>query len=81
MVSPPVEFSKVSGGCGYLLKYLQVLASTRNDNPHHQQGNSQCLIYGELLGIVKKIFGVTEVIRPALEPLAEKIDLNSLLGT
>lgn len=59
MVLPPAEFSMVSGGGRHLLNYPQVLAPTRNGNPCHQQTNSQWLIYGELLGIVKKTFGVT----------------------
>ncbi|MEX0619634.1 MAG: nucleotidyltransferase domain-containing protein [Pseudohongiellaceae bacterium] len=58
-----------------------ILSMTRIGNQHHYQANSQCPIYGELLGIVKKTFGVTEVIRRALEPLAEKIDRAFIFGS
>ncbi len=51
-----------------------ILCMTRIGNQHHYQADPRCPIYGELLGIVKKTFGVTEVIRRALEPLAGKID-------
>ncbi len=43
-----------------------ILSMTRIGNQHHYQANPQCPIYGELLAIVKKTFGVTEVIRLAL---------------
>lgn len=58
-----------------------ILSMTRIGNQHHYQANPQCPIYGELLGIVKKTFGVTEVIRRALEPLAGKIDRAFIFGS
>jgi len=58
-----------------------VLQMTRIGNQHHYQANPQCPIYGELLGIVKKTFGVTEAIRRALEPLAGKIDRAFIFGS
>jgi predicted nucleotidyltransferase len=58
-----------------------ILSMTRIGNQHHYQANPQCPIYGELLGIVKKTFGVTEVIRQALEPLAGKIDRAFIFGS
>jgi len=58
-----------------------ILHMTRIGNQHHYQANPQCPIYGELIGIVKKTFGVTEVIRQALEPLAEKIDWAFVFGS
>lgn len=58
-----------------------ILHMTRIGNQHHYQANPQCPIYGELLGIVKKTFGVTEVIRQALEPLAGKIDWAFIFGS
>lgn len=45
-----------------------ILSMTRIGNQHYYQANPQYPIYGELLGIVKKTFGVTEVIRRALDP-------------
>ena len=58
-----------------------ILRMTRIGNQHHYQANPQCPIYGELLGIVKKTFGVTEVIRRALEPLAGRIDRAFVFGS
>jgi predicted nucleotidyltransferase len=58
-----------------------ILHMTRIGNQHHYQANPQCPIYRELIGIVKKTFGVTEVIRQALEPLAEKIDWAFVFGS
>ena len=58
-----------------------ILSMTRIGNQHHYQANPQCPIYGELLGIVKKTFGMTEVIRRALEPLAEKIERAFIFGS
>ncbi len=58
-----------------------ILRMTRIGNQHHYQAEPRCPIYGELLGIVKKTFGVTEVIRRALEPLAGKIDWAFIFGS
>ena len=58
-----------------------ILSMTRIGNQHHYQANPQCPIYGELLGIVQKTFGMTEVIRRALEPLAEKIERAFIFGS
>lgn len=58
-----------------------ILSMTRIGNQHHYQANPQCPIYGELLGIVKKTFGVTEVIRLALEPLVGKIERAFIFGS
>lgn len=58
-----------------------ILRMTRIGNQHHYQANPQCPIYDELLGIVKKTFGVTEVIRLALEPLAGKIKRAFVFGS
>ena len=58
-----------------------ILHMTRIGNQHHYQANPQCPIYGELIGIVKKTFGVIEVIRQVLEPLAEKIDWAFVFGS
>ena len=58
-----------------------ILRMTRIGNQHHYQANPQCPIYSELLGIVKKTFGVAEVIRRALKPLAHKIDRAFVFGS
>ena len=58
-----------------------ILRMTRIGNQHHYQADQRCPIYGELLGIVKKTFGVTEVIQRALEPLARNIDCAFVFGS
>lgn len=58
-----------------------ILHMTRIGNQHHYQANPQCPIYGELIGIVKKTFGVTGIIRQALEPLAGRIDWAFIFGS
>lgn len=58
-----------------------ILTMTQIGNQHHYQANSQCPIYDELLGIVKKTFGVAGVLRLALEPLAEQIERAFVFGS
>ncbi len=58
-----------------------ILRMTRLGNQHHYQANPECPIYGELLAIVKKTIGLTEVIRRALAPLADRIDRAFVFGS
>ena len=58
-----------------------ILQMTRIGNQHHYQANPQCPIYAELVGIVKKTFGVADVIRSALEPLAGSIEWAFVFGS
>lgn len=58
-----------------------ILQMTRIGNQHHYQANPQCPIYAELVGIVKKTFGVTGVIRSALEPLVDSIEQAFVFGS
>ncbi|HEX7048534.1 MAG TPA: nucleotidyltransferase domain-containing protein [Gammaproteobacteria bacterium] len=58
-----------------------ILTMTPIGNQHHYQANPRCPIYGELIDIIKKTIGVTEIIRQALEPLADKIDLAFVFGS
>ena len=58
-----------------------ILQMTRIGNQHHYQANPQCPIYAELVGIVKKTFGVAGVIRTALEPLAGSIEWAFIFGS
>lgn len=54
---------------------------TRIGNQNHYQANSQCPIYRELLGIVRKTFGVADVLKLALAPLADQIDFAFVYGS
>lgn len=58
-----------------------LLTMTRIGNQHHYQANPECPIYHELLGIVKKTFGVAGVIREALAPLAGEIAWVFIFGS
>ena len=58
-----------------------ILSMTPVGNQHHYRANPQSPIYSELLGIVRKTFGVNEAVRCALEPLAEKIDQAFIFGS
>lgn len=58
-----------------------ILNMTRIGNQHHYMADPDCPIYSELLSIVKKTFGVVDVIRLALSPLAEHIDWSFIFGS
>lgn len=50
-------------------------------NQHHYQANPQCQVYTELAGIVRKTFGIADVIREALRPLEKHIASAFLYGS
>jgi len=58
-----------------------ILSMTRIGNQHHYQANPECPVYQELLGIVKKTFGVADVINHALSPLAGHIVRAFIFGS
>jgi len=58
-----------------------ILSMTKIGNQHHYQANPECPVYQELLGIVKKTFGVSDVIKLALSPLSSQIDLAFIFGS
>ena len=58
-----------------------ILHMTKIGNQHHYQANPECPIYQDLLRIVKKTFGVAEVIKLALSPLADHIDWAFIFGS
>lgn len=66
-------------GKGSLMRELErlqsagVLTMTRQGNQTHYQANPDCPIYPELLGIVRKTFGIAEQLRTALAPLAGQL--------
>ena len=43
-----------------------ILRRTQEGNQHHYQANPGCPIYKELIGIVKKTFGIVDVLKQAL---------------
>ncbi len=58
-----------------------ILTMRKIGNQHHYQANHECPIYTELLGIVRKTFGVADVIKAALEVHDEQIDLAFVYGS
>ena len=50
-------------------------------NQVHYRANSACPIYGELRGILRKSFGVADIIREALDPVADRIDIAFIYGS
>ena len=74
-------------GRGTIRRELERLASaglllvTREGNQLHYQANHSNPIYHELLGIVRKTFGIADVIRAVLAPVFEQIDLAFIYGS
>lgn len=58
-----------------------LLLVSHEGNQHHYQANPDCPIYTELLGIVRKTFGVADVIREALKPIDKQIELAFVYGS
>ncbi|GLK91011.1 nucleotidyltransferase domain-containing protein [Pseudomonas turukhanskensis] len=74
-------------GKGSLMRELErlhsagILTLSRQGNQTHYQANAQCPIYAELLGIVRKTFGVAEQLRVALAPFAEQVQWAFVYGS
>jgi len=58
-----------------------LLEMSREGNQLHYQANQACPIFSDLLGIVQKTFGIADVIREALLPVYEQIDLAFIFGS
>ncbi|NOY71748.1 MAG: transcriptional regulator [Gammaproteobacteria bacterium] len=54
---------------------------TRIGNQNHYQANAECPIYVELQEIVRKTFGVTDVLKSVLVPLSDSIDFAFVYGS
>lgn len=74
-------------GRGTIRRELDRLASagllmvTREGNQLHFRANVQNPIYHELLGIVRKTFGIADVIKAMLVPVYEQIDWAFIYGS
>lgn len=82
------EIARMTGkALGTLLRELNALADagllSRRPlgNQVHFQADPSSPIYEDLRNIVKKTAGVADVLREALEPLAEKIELAFVYGS
>jgi predicted nucleotidyltransferase len=58
-----------------------LLVISREGNQHHYRANPDTPVFHELLAIVRKTFGITDVIRSALVPLNERIELAFIYGS
>ncbi|MFK5913649.1 MAG: transcriptional regulator [Woeseiaceae bacterium] len=58
-----------------------VLVVQREGNQHYYSANADNPIYNELVNIVRKTFGIADVIREALSPVYELIDLAFIYGS
>lgn len=58
-----------------------LLSVTREGNQNHYQAKQDNPVYSELLGIVRKTFGLADVVMQALEPLDTQIELAFIYGS
>ena len=58
-----------------------VLVVSLSGNQHHYRANPDNPVYQELLGIVRKTFGIVDVIREAIAPLDSQIELAFIYGS
>jgi len=58
-----------------------ILSLTKIGNQHHYQARKDGLIYAEIHSIVIKTFGISGVIKQALEPLSKEIDSAFIFGS
>lgn len=58
-----------------------VLTVSHEGNQHHYQANPDSPVYSELLGIVRKTFGVADVIRAALHPFENELQFAFVYGS
>lgn len=58
-----------------------MLKVNREGNQHYYQANPDSPVFEELLGIVRKTFGIADVIRTALTPLAAQINWAFIFGS
>lgn len=74
-------------GKGGLMRELErlhsagILTMSRQGNQTHYQANPECPVYTELAGIVRKTFGIAEVLRAALVPLSKKLVWAFIYGS
>jgi len=58
-----------------------LLLTMREGNQLYYQANAHAPVYAELIAMVRKTFGVAEVIRAALMPLDDRIQLAFVYGS
>ncbi|MBP5075221.1 nucleotidyltransferase domain-containing protein [Pseudomonas chlororaphis] len=63
------------------LQQAGILLLTRQGNQTHYQANRECPIYPELLGIVRKTFGIADPLRQALAPFEGQLQWAFIYGS
>lgn len=58
-----------------------ILTVSRQGNQMHYRANPVCPIYPELLGIVRKTFGIAEQLKAALKPFAGRLSQAFIYGS
>lgn len=58
-----------------------IIMQKRIGNQNHYQANESCPVYQELLGIVRKTFGIADVIKTALTPIFDRILFAFIYGS
>ena len=58
-----------------------IVVKQRIGNQNHYQANSACPIFQELLGLIRKTFGVADVIKSALDPILGEVVLGFIYGS
>ena len=58
-----------------------LLVTSRTGNQQHYQANTECPVYNELLGIVRKSFGIVDLIKTAIKPIDSNIILSFIYGS
>ena len=58
-----------------------IVMQKRIGNQNHYQANDSCPVYQELLGIVRKTFGIADVIKTALTPIFKRIIFAYIYGS
>lgn len=58
-----------------------IIIQKRIGNQNHYQANDSCPVYQELLGIVRKTFGIADVIKTALTPIFDRILFAFIYGS
>ena len=79
-------FRNTNIGRGTVSRELEKLVSaglvrlTRSGNQRHYQANPANPVYNELLSIIRKSFGIAEIVHMALEPMEQHIDQAFIYG-
>jgi predicted nucleotidyltransferase len=63
------------------MQAAELLTVTRIGNQNHYQANRDCPVYTELLGIVRKTFGIADVLHLVLEPVLDRVVFSFIYGS